>query len=67
MKGKVRIAKIDAATHRNTASEYGIQGFPTLIFFPKGKKGSTEKYEGQRTAEDIASWLNSQKIGPAKV
>lgn len=67
MKGKVRIAKVDATVHRNIASEYGIQGYPTLIFFPKGKKDKTEKYEGQRTAEDIAAWLNSQKIGPAKV
>lgn len=44
MKGKVRIAKVDATVHRNIASEYGIQGYPTLIFFPKGKKDKTEKY-----------------------
>lgn len=44
MKGKVRIAKLDATVHQKTASSYGIQGFPTLIFFPKGKKDKTWKY-----------------------
>ena len=44
MKGKVKIAKIDATANRNTASEYQIQGYPTMIFFPKGRKDKTEKY-----------------------
>lgn len=67
MKGKVKIAKVDATVSRNLASKYGIKGYPTLIFFPKGNKDKTINYEGQRSAEDMSSWLNSQKIGPAKV
>lgn len=38
----VVIAKVDADQHRELGSRFGIQGFPTLKFFPKG---STEPQE----------------------
>jgi len=34
----VVIADLDADAHKDLASRYGVQGFPTLKFF---KKGST--------------------------
>ena len=67
MEKKVRIAKIDASVNRDTASKYSIKGYPTLIFFPKGAKSETTNYNGERSSEAMASWLNSQKIGSAKV
>jgi protein disulfide-isomerase A6 len=59
---RVKIAKIDATVNRQMGQKYGIKGFPTLLLF--GAEDSTEpiKYEGQRTAEDMVSWVQSQKI-----
>lgn len=33
---KIVIAKLDATVHKTAASDYGIQGFPTLKFFING-------------------------------
>ena len=43
------------------------RGNPTLMFFSQGDKVEPITYQGQRTAEDMVSWLNSQKVGPVKV
>jgi protein disulfide-isomerase A6 len=33
------------------AQQYGVQGFPTIKFFPSGKKdGQAEDYDGGRTS-----------------
>ncbi|CAG0890484.1 unnamed protein product [Darwinula stevensoni] len=59
LKGKVKLAAIDATANREKATEYGIQGFPTIKFFPAGKKKgshSAEEYTGGRTSADIVAW-----------
>jgi len=33
----VRIAKVDCTIHKDLASRFGVQGFPTLKFFTNGK------------------------------
>lgn len=38
----VLIAKVDADSERTLGSRFGVRGFPTLKFFPKG---STEPEE----------------------
>jgi len=52
----VIIAKIDA-TENDTPED--IKGFPTLIFYPKGKKTGI-KYQGDRKADDMIEWVKSQ-------
>merc|ERR1712180_427922 len=48
---KVKMGMLDATQHQNTASQYGIQGYPTIkMFFPDGR---VEDYNGGRTASDI--------------
>lgn len=66
MKSKVKIAKIDATVHQKMAQKFGIRGFPTLLFFPLGANKEKVPYEGQRSAEDMAAWLNTQKIAEQK-
>lgn len=34
---KVRVIKVDVDKHGQTASQYGIQGVPTLMLFRKGE------------------------------
>lgn len=60
-----RIAALDADSHRDTAQAYGVSGYPTLKFFPKGDKSGSIAYEGGRTAEDIVNYMN-EKCGTAR-
>ena len=56
---KVKLGALDATVHSRKAAEYGIQGYPTIKYFPAGKKissSSAEEYNGGRTANDIVSW-----------
>ena len=51
LKGKVKLGVVDATVHTQISQQYGIQGFPTIKFFPAGKKnGQAEDYNGGRTA-----------------
>eukprot|EP00744_Colponema_vietnamica_P025182 GILI01036936.1.p1 GENE.GILI01036936.1~~GILI01036936.1.p1 ORF type:complete len:126 (+),score=16.41 GILI01036936.1:62-439(+) len=36
--GDVVIAELDATKYRSIAKQYGVKGYPTLKFFPKGNK-----------------------------
>jgi len=58
-KQPVVIAKVDADQHKELGSRFGIQGFPTLKFFPKGSK-EAKPYEGGRTADDIINFINKE-------
>jgi protein disulfide-isomerase A1 len=60
-KDGIVLAKLDATENKELGEEYGIRGFPTMIFF---KNGQPKPYSGGRTAEDIVSWVQ-KKSGPA--
>lgn len=57
----VLIAKVDADAHSELGSRFGVTGFPTLKWFPKGSL-EPEDYTGPRDAEGIAEFVN-QKAG----
>ncbi len=48
LKGKVKVAKLDATEEKSMANKYGIRGFPTIKYFPAGKKDwdSAQEYTG---------------------
>lgn len=58
LKGKVKLGALDATAHQAKASEYGVRGYPTIKFFPGGKKTrrDAKDYDGGRTASDIVAW-----------
>ncbi|CAF1367088.1 unnamed protein product [Adineta ricciae] len=57
LKGKVKLGVVDATVHTQLAQRYGVQGFPTIKFFPGGRKdGQAEEYDGGRTSDDIVAW-----------
>ncbi|KAF5279312.1 hypothetical protein FQA39_LY18291 [Lamprigera yunnana] len=58
LKGKVKLGALDATIHTKKASQYGIKGYPTIKYFPAGKKSrdSDEEYDGGRTSKDIINW-----------
>ncbi|KAI3916222.1 hypothetical protein MKW98_004663 [Papaver atlanticum] len=59
LEGDVVIANLDADKHKDLAERYGISGFPTLKFFPKGNKAG-EDYDGGRDVDDFLSFINEK-------
>ncbi|KAF5741541.1 putative protein disulfide isomerase [Tripterygium wilfordii] len=55
----VLIGKVDCDEHKSLCSKYGVSGYPTLQWFPKGTM-EPKKYEGPRTAEALAEFVNSE-------
>ncbi|XP_052765052.1 protein disulfide-isomerase A6 homolog [Mya arenaria] len=61
LKGKVKLGAVDSTVHTVISSRYGIRGYPTIKYFPGGKKdGEAQEYDGGRTASDIVSWANQK-------
>jgi len=58
LKGKVKVAALDATVHTVMAGRFGIRGFPSIKMFPAGKKNLDEvvDYDGGRTSGDIINW-----------
>ncbi|KAI9276324.1 thioredoxin-like protein [Umbelopsis sp. AD052] len=59
---QVIVAKFDADTHRNTGGEYGVQGFPTLKWFPKGVNSpdGVEDYKGGRDLDSLSKFIKDK-------
>jgi len=59
---QVIVAKFDADTHRNSGSQYGIQGFPTLKWFPKGVSSpdGVEDYTGGRDLDSLSKFIKDK-------
>jgi protein disulfide-isomerase A6 len=55
----ILIGKVDCDEHKSVCSKYDVSGYPTLKWFPKGSL-EPKKYEGPRTAEALAEFVNSE-------
>ncbi|XP_041020316.1 probable protein disulfide-isomerase A6 [Juglans microcarpa x Juglans regia] len=55
----VLIGKVDCDAHKDVCSKYGVSGYPTIQWFPKGSL-EPKKYEGARTAEALAEFVNME-------
>ncbi|ESR57697.1 protein disulfide-isomerase like 2-1 [Citrus sinensis] len=55
----VLIGKVDCDEHKSLCSKYGVQGYPTIQWFPKGSL-EPKKYEGPRSAEALAEYVNNE-------
>ncbi|XP_051205192.1 protein disulfide isomerase-like 1-4 [Lolium perenne] len=56
----VALAKVDATEDAELTEQYGVQGFPTLLFFVDGVHN---EYTGDRTKDAILAWI-TKKLGP---
>ncbi|KAG0285428.1 hypothetical protein BGZ96_010311 [Linnemannia gamsii] len=67
----VVVAKIDATVEKNSASKYGVSGYPTIKFFPSTHSHSSSSssspiaYSGGRSEQDLVNFLN-QHTGTAR-
>lgn len=53
------VAKVNCDEHRAICSKYGVKGFPTLKFFPKGET-TPKDYNSGRDASSIVQYLNDE-------
>ncbi len=53
----VIIAKVDADSEKELGSRFGVTGFPTIKFFPKGSL-EPEEFEGDRSAAGIVKCVH---------
>ncbi|WFD20523.1 protein disulfide-isomerase [Malassezia caprae] len=58
-KDKVIIAKVDGDKNRDLANRIGLQGFPTIKYFPPHSETGID-YENERTAEALAAFLTQK-------
>ncbi|KAL3843526.1 hypothetical protein ACJIZ3_000929 [Penstemon smallii] len=66
-KGKsVLISKVDCDEHKSVCSKYEVSGYPTIQWFPKGSL-EPKKYEGARTAEALAEFVNNEAGTKVKI
>ncbi|KAG8084763.1 hypothetical protein GUJ93_ZPchr0010g10131 [Zizania palustris] len=62
----VLIAKVDCDEHKTVCSKYGVSGYPTIQWFPKGSL-EPKKYEGERAAEALAEFVNTEAATNVKI
>lgn len=55
----VLIGKVDCDEHKSLCSKFDVKGYPTIQWFPKGSL-EPKKYEGARTAEALAEYINTE-------
>ncbi|KAJ3340617.1 hypothetical protein HDU93_006732 [Gonapodya sp. JEL0774] len=65
-KDDVVIAKVDADKHKDLGSKFGVSGFPTIKWFPKGST-TPEEYSGGRDIGDFVQFINGKTGLKAKV
>lgn len=63
----VVIAKVDADKHRELGSRFGVSGFPTLKFFPKGSKDQPKAYSSGRDLDSFIQFLYDETGERGKV
>ena len=50
-------AKVDADADKDLGSRFGVSGFPTIKYFPKGDKAGQD-FSGGRELKDLVEWVN---------
>lgn len=55
----VLIGKVDCDDQKDLCGKFEVQGYPTIKWFPKGSL-EPKKYEGARTAEALAEYINTE-------
>ena len=61
----VKVAKVDATAETRLGSRFGIKGYPSIKFFPAGKKSDSSviDYSGSRDTDSMAEWgLNMKGV-----
>ncbi|TPX48862.1 hypothetical protein SeLEV6574_g01795 [Synchytrium endobioticum] len=58
-KDRVLIASVDADAHKSLGTKYGVSGYPTIKWFPKGSS-TPEDYSGGREVTDFINFIGEK-------
>ncbi|KAH1246724.1 putative protein disulfide-isomerase A6 [Glycine max] len=58
-KSYANMVPVDCDEHKSLCSKYGVSGYPTIQWFPKGSL-EPKKYEGPRTVDSLAEFVNTE-------
>lgn len=56
LKGVVKVGAINVDQHKQSGSQFGITGFPTVKLFGFNKKDKPVDFQQQRTAEEVVKF-----------
>jgi protein disulfide-isomerase A6 len=66
LSSRVTVAKADADAHRAVGDKFGVAGFPTLKFVPRGRRAdAAESYDGGRTHDDLLAFVRAKVAAAA--
>ena len=67
LKGKAKVASLDASQNRQFDSMFGLTGYPTVVMVPPGLKNEkvSIKYDGARVVDRMEEWA-LEKIAEGK-
>ena len=51
------VATVDASKHAALAQRFGIEDFPRILWFPKGRTTPLTEYAGVLSAEHMIGWI----------
>ncbi|KAM5152455.1 protein disulfide-isomerase A2 [Mantella aurantiaca] len=54
---EARLAKVDATVETELGEEFGVKGYPTILFFKEGNRTSRIDFGGRRDADGIVKWI----------
>lgn len=60
MEGRIKIAEVDATVEMQLAQKFNVQGYPTLLMFPSGRKSTSGAipYHGGRDLGSMVQFAN---------
>jgi len=64
LSGVAQVGKVDATKEEGLAGKFGVNGYPTLKWFPEANTKSVFEYDGGRTSDTIVDWVKGM-LGPA--
>ncbi|XP_077305619.1 protein disulfide-isomerase A2 [Lithobates pipiens] len=54
---EARLAKVDATVENELGEEFGVKGYPTILFFKDGNRTSRIDFGGRRDTDGIIKWM----------
>jgi protein disulfide-isomerase A6 len=67
LRGEVKVGAINCDAEEELCHEYGVQGYPTILYFPFKNPDEPEKYSGGRTAPEMVKFARSKTNLPSYV